>query len=44
MFNYLAPDELYYLFPQFSPSPTGNNAYATALGNYMTFLSLMGYC
>jgi hypothetical protein len=45
IFNALAADELYKLYPQFGPtSGGGNNAYATALANYMAYLTEMGYC
>jgi hypothetical protein len=38
--NDLIDNELYQVYPQFGPtSDGGNGAYATALANYMTFLS-----
>jgi hypothetical protein len=42
IFNDLIDDELYQIFTQFGPD--GNNAYASALQNYMNFLIATGDC
>lgn len=45
LFNSLAASELYQVYTQFGPTTAGgNNAYATALANYMAYLSAKGYC
>jgi hypothetical protein len=45
VFNSIVEAELYQIYPQFGPvAGGGNNAYANALSNYMTWLSASHLC